>query len=315
MNDEAFLQIQTIELQRLLNISSDDPVLAPQLQKRLANAEQELAAAKREPGTLIPKETPILPRAAVFLRGGGVQGSEGISPSLAGEVLTQYEKMFVAQALHDERIAANTAGRKRRPRGASTPELLFTGTPRGSFGLEFVPRLHEDPSLLNVHSQSLVHIAESLTKVAGSDQTTLNNVVSRIPSGVLKPLKQLLRALALHKAELRFAFQDRPSQSISATQIETIASYLDHDVNQETVEISGTFRGVARESGVFDLRVSEDKVITCEVDDNLTEDDLERIDALTNQEGVAHLERITVSTIAGIETVRYVLLDAKQSTP
>jgi hypothetical protein len=313
MNDEAFLQIQAIELQRLLESSKDDPVLAPQLQKRLEAAEQELAKARREPGALIPKETPSLPRAAVFLRGGSVQGSEGISPSLAGDVLILYERMFIEQALHDERLAAKDAGRQRRPRGASAPKLLFTGTPRGSFGLEFVPRIHDDTSLIAVHAQSLVHIAESLTEVANSDQASLNDTIGKIPPRVLQPLKQFLKTLASHRAELRFAFQNRRSQSISAAQIDTAASYLDRDVRQETTNVTGTFRGVTLDSGFFDLRLSGDDFIRGEVADQLTEDDLDRIATLINRPCTATLEKTTVSTITGTETISYILLDAKEA--
>lgn len=68
--------------------------------------QEELEAVKQEKGSLLPKESVVLPRAAIFLRGGGVQDSAGIRPSLAGEALIQYEKMFTEQAIHDEREAA-----------------------------------------------------------------------------------------------------------------------------------------------------------------------------------------------------------------
>ncbi len=109
MNDLIFLQIQTAELRRLLDVSAEDPIVGPQLRDRLSEAEQELETAREQTGTLLPRELVEMPRAAVFLRGGGVQGSEGIRPSLAGEALIQYEKMFTAQAVHDERVAAKTA--------------------------------------------------------------------------------------------------------------------------------------------------------------------------------------------------------------
>ena len=62
--------------------------------------------------------------------------------------------MFVEQALHDERMMAKDAGRNRRPRGSPAPELLFVGTPRGSFGLEFVPQTPDDPTLLSDFRQA-----------------------------------------------------------------------------------------------------------------------------------------------------------------
>jgi hypothetical protein len=312
MNNLTFLQIQTVELRRLLEDAKDDPIMVPQLRVRLDEAEKALDAISREQGCLLPTESPILPRAAVFLRGGGVQGSEGIRPSLAGEALIQYERMFVEQALHDERLAAKTAGRARRPRGATTPGLLFTGTPRGSFGLEFVPQMGEDDSLLAIHANSLVNVADALIRVAESSAMSLDEIVEGVPPRVLQPLKQFLRVLALNGAELRFAFPDRPSRSLSGSQIRAAADLLERDIHEETIVREGTFRGVTRESGYFDLLVGEE-LITGTVADQLTEEDLEQIDRLTNQQCVADLQRTTVRKITGVETTSYVLLKARMA--
>jgi hypothetical protein len=310
MIDKRFLQIQAIDLRRLLENAADDPILAPQLRERLDDVEEELRVARQQPGILLPREIPLLPRAAVFLRGGGVQDSVGVRPSLAGEALIQYEKMFTEQALHDERIAAKNAGRQRRPRGASTPGLLFTGTPRGSFGLEFMPQIGEDDALLDVHAKSLVNVADALIRVAESDSASLDEVVKGIPSRVLQPLISFLRTLAQNDAELRLAFHDRPSRSLSSSQVKVAAERLERDVEQETIDVAGTFRGVTRESGVFDLRTSEVDVITGTVADQLTEEDLERIDLLTNEQCVANLQKTTVRKITGAKIPSYVLLDA-----
>jgi hypothetical protein len=315
MNEETFLQVQAIELQRMLDNSANDPILGPQLRERLDEMKQVLQAVRQQPGTLFPKETPVLPRAAIFFRGEGVQGSEGIRPSLAGEALIQYEKMFTEQAIHDERIAAKNAGRQRRPRGAPTPGLLFTGTPRGSFGLEFVPLFQDDDSLMDVHSQSLVNIAKSLTRVVESDAASLDEVVSGIPPRVLQPLKQFLKTLAQHDAELRFAFQDGPAKSLSASQLKSADELLERDVEQKTIMVPGVFRGLTWETGVFDLRMNDDSVITGTVADAFTEEDLGRIDSLTNRQCVAELQKTIVRRIGGAETPTYVLLDARSAEP
>jgi hypothetical protein len=46
MNDVTFLQIQVVQLRELLAEAGDDPILVPQLQQRLAEAEQQLSSAK-----------------------------------------------------------------------------------------------------------------------------------------------------------------------------------------------------------------------------------------------------------------------------
>jgi hypothetical protein len=313
MNDQTYLQIQAAELQRLLDTSRDDPILGPQLQDRLAEVRGMLQAARQQPGTLLPKEMPSLPRAAIFLRGRDVQESTGIRPSLAGEILIQYEKMYTEQALHDERVAARTEGRQRRPRGALTPELLFTGTPRGSFGLEFVPQFRDDDSLGEVHSNALVHVGEALARVAGGNVSDLKAVVTEIPPRVLGPLKQFLRILAQYEAELRLAFEDRPSQSLSASQIQNAADLLERDIEEQKIRIQGIFRGVTLDSGNFDLRINDETFITGIVADQLTEEDLERINRLTNGRCEADLQKTIFRSIGGGETVRYVLLDAQET--
>ena len=311
MKDLTFLKIQTLELRRLLEKAGDDPILGPQLRDRLDEAEKELQAAQPQNGKLFPLDTHELPRAALFLRGSGVQGSEGIRPALAGEALIQYEKMFIEQALHDEREAARSAGRQRRRRGALTPGLLFTGTPRGSFGLEFVPQPTEEGSLLEVHARSLRNVAEALVRVAGSDAESLDEAIGPIPLRMLQPLKQFLKTLADYGAELRLAFHDRPSQSLTASQIQKAAERLEKDVMEDEVQLSGTFRGVTLESGHFDLRPDAADVITGIVADDLTEDDLERINGLTNKRCEARLLKTTIRRISGTSSSTYVLLSAE----
>ncbi len=311
MNDQTFLQIQAIELRHLLEKAADDPVMAPQLRVRLHDVEKELEAVKHENGSLLPKENVVLPRAAIFLRGGGVQDSAGIRPSLAGEALIQYEKMFTEQAIHDEREAAKNAGRQRRPRGAPTPGLYFTGTPRGSFGLEFVPQATEDDSLLEVHARSLGNVAKALVLVAGSDSQSLDQAIEQIPSRVLQPLKQFLKTLAQHGAELRLAFHDRHSQSLTSVQVREAADRLEREMKQDELPVHGVFRGVTRESGVFELKTDAGEVITGTVADDFTEEDLERVHLLTNKPCTAKLQKTTVSRISGTPTATYVLLDAE----
>lgn len=181
MKNDSYLQLQVMELERLLEKSADNPILGPQLRDRLDEAKRLLAAEKQVPGKLLPRESPALPRAAIFFRGEGVQDSDGILAGLAGEALIDYEKMFVAQSLHEERIAAKATGRQRRPRGTPKPGLLFTGTPRGSFGLEFVPQFHDDSLLLDVHAKALTNVADVLASVVESNEQSVNEVLEKVP--------------------------------------------------------------------------------------------------------------------------------------
>lgn len=314
MNDRTFLKTQTVELQRLLELCADDQILATQLRERVHDAERELDAASRIPGELFPSEAVTLPRAAVFLRGGsGVLDSAGIRPALAAEVLVQYENMFVEQALHDERLAAESAGRKRRPRGAANPTLFFTGTPRGSFGLEFVPQFRDDDSLLQIHAKSLASIADALIHVTESNEETLGNSVTVLPPRVLKPLKSFLRTLARYGAELRLAFPDRPSQSVSAAKLQSAAELLEREIEQTDITVEGVFRGVTLDSGDFNLKDDANNLYRGVVAESLSEDDLRRIAALLDQRCIAFMEQTTVHKVGAPAVTSYVLVNAAPS--
>jgi hypothetical protein len=83
MNNQAFFMVQTLELRRLLEMAGDDPVMAPQLRRRLERAEKALETVN---------ETA---RSAILLGGDEVAKSPGIRAALAGEVrietLTRFE--------------------------------------------------------------------------------------------------------------------------------------------------------------------------------------------------------------------------------
>jgi hypothetical protein len=262
MSDQTFLQVQALELRQLLANAGDDPILAPQLRERLGEVEKKLEEARKEPGALLPNVPVELPRAAIFLRGGGVQGSLGIRAALAGEALIQYEKMFTEQALHDEREAARRAGRQRRQRGTPSPGLLLTGTPRGSFGLEFVPQPTEAGTLLDIHAGSLRNVADAVMRVAESTSDSLEATIAGIPPRVLPPLRMFLTTLVTYGAELRLAFPDLPARSLAPGQLKKASELLEREVKQEVIEVPGVFRGVTRESGVFDLKTQPGEVIT-----------------------------------------------------
>ncbi len=313
MNDRSFLKDQAAQIRRLLDEAADDPILVPQLQQRLQAAEHELKAAESTLTTHFPIES-ALPKVALFLKGTGVRDSEGIRPALAGEALIKYERMFMEQALHDERAAARATGRTRRRRGAPTPTLLFTGTPRGSFGLEFVPQQSGDDALLPVHAQTLKNIANALMRVSVADPT-LEEAIAGISPRVLQPMKRFLKTLAQYEAELRLAFSDEPSRVIGGDRIKQAAERLDREWEEKEIEVKGTFRGLTRETTVFDLLPDGGGLISGTIADSLTEEDFDRIDALTNQPCVVVLQVTTLRPIGGTPRVTYLLLDAKPKEP
>ncbi|HVA46289.1 MAG TPA: hypothetical protein VNH11_07940 [Pirellulales bacterium] len=298
-----------LDTRRLKSVFGVDHFLVP-LGASPRRLVYQLREVERPSGTLFREERATPPRVALFLKGGGVQEGHGIRPGLAGEALIQYERMFIEQALRDERDAARIAGRQRRPRGSPFPGLLFTGTPRGSFGLEFVPRHAEDEGLLNLHARSLQNVANALVQVSSSDRS-LDELVGEIPPGVLRSMKKFFNILAQHGAELRVAFSAAPSQSITSERIQSASDRLERELEEEDLLAKGVFRGLTRESLVFDLLGDDGNVTTGTVADDLTEDDLDRIDALTNKRCLARLRKQSIRQVGGGSRETYLLLDAK----
>lgn len=308
MSERTYLQNHASQLRELIKESGNDWILVTQLEQRLRDVEAEMQSLDVKDGTLFPMNVP-LPRVALFMRGGGVQDSDGIKPALAGEVLIQYERMFIEQALHEERLAARTAGRSRRRRGAPDPSLLFTGTPRGSFGLELVPT-PADTESLTAHAHALQAVAETLVKVssAGSD---LEPAIKDVSPRLLAPMKRFLKTLAQYDVELRLAFSDAPSKKLDSSQIKQAAERLDREWVEVEKLMHGTFRGLTRESTVFDLLQEDGTLITGIAAESLTEEDFDRIDDLLNKQCVASVQVSTLQSIGGPSRVTYVLLDAK----
>lgn len=306
MKEPAFLHRQAAELRGLLEEVDDDEVLGPQFRERLAEIEGELKKAPAQPSA--PQT--LLPRTAMFLRGGGVHGSVGIRPALAADVLTQYEKMFTEQALHEEREIARGAGRARRPKGSAKPGLLFTGTPRGSFGLEFVPQSPDDPSLRAAYQNAIASVTDAIVKVASGDVASADSVLAQVPGPVLKPMRLFMKSLASHGAELRVAFQGRPSYSLSAAQIARAAEQLDREVTQEEVVFNGRFRGVTLQSGYFDFLTDDEQSITGTVGEDLPAEYLEDILDRTNKPAQAVIQVTTIRPVTGEPKITYVLLKA-----
>lgn len=305
MSNPSFIHANLSELKRLHQDVANDPIMGPQLKERIEEARLELERLNKTQGLFF--DGPALPRhAAYFLRGEGVREHVGILPELAGQTLIQYDKMFVQQALHDEREEAKAQGRQRRPKGALKPSLLFTTTPEGSFGFEFVPNT-EDIKLLDLHIQSLHRVADAVVEVATAE--SLTDITKRIPVAVLQPLKQFFKILATYRSSVRFAFDDADSKQISADEVTQAVDRLEKEVAEQSIVHLGVFRGATLETHTFDFKTDEGMVINGTLLDDLNEHDLERLIRFTNRKCLAMLQATTIRSLSGNSSPSYTLLE------
>lgn len=305
MKKNLFRKIHALELSKLLEDAKNDPILAPQLQDRLNEIQKEITDNPEV-------EDPFaLPRTAIFFSNSGIEDMEGVRPILAGEALIQYEKMYIEQSLHDEREAAKEEGRKKRKKGTSRPELLFTGTPRGSFGLEFVPVLDNDKTIRDSRTNSLNTVTDSIYRVASAGEDLVDEVLATIPSPVLAPLKNFMKVIVKYEAELRLAYPQGKSAVFKTEQLKIAYEHLEREVTEEEKRIKGYFRGLTMHTGHFDILTEEDDVITGFIAEEMPEQDKQTLYIKKDQlmEFVVRITTIIKKT--GHSEISYTLVRAK----
>lgn len=305
MDHISILQAESIELTRLLKLADGDPVIVPQLENRLREVKQRFDTPTD--GILFPPEpSRALPRAAFFLS--HESDSVGIKPSVAGSVLVQYERMFIEQAMHEERMQAAEEGRQRRHRGLGEPVLALVGTPKGSFGFEFSPT---SAQMALTHEKALRQIAEAV-RLISQPNSELPNVLQSLPSKVIRPLKQFIKTVSDANMSLRFAFADLPSFRIPSVDLADASRRLEREVQVEDKSFTGTLRGLPLDSGQFDFKTSLGQYISGMLSDALTEEDYDRLLPLINRDTIVDLQETTIIQVDGTKTA-YVLIDAHKS--
>lgn len=297
MSRDSFNAAHLVELERLAKASASDPILGPQDSRRLEVA-RALTGTREEPAMLAP-------RVAIFLRGGSVDGTRGIDATLAGQTLTQAGRMFSAQALQAEREAAPG---KNRPRGSAEPRMLFTNTPRGSFGFEFAPTTADD-RLVEIHGGALDTLLRTIQRVA-EDDAALS--AEDIPPKVLSHLKLLFRTFADHGVDIRLVDTRGDRRTLEATAVARAAERLSRKVVDREYKQAATFRGLTLESRVFDLLTDDDRVITGTVSEELDEAALERLLTLHGNRVIAYLVETTIERAGSRSEVSYTLTGAEE---
>ena len=305
MSDLTQLNLEYAELHALLERTADDPLMKIQLESRLKDLQEKRGAAFAYPISTF-YEGPSH-RTAIFLSGGGVEGNHSIRSALAGEVLIQYEKMFAAQSMSDERAAD---GRSRRRRGAAKPALMLTGTPRGSFGFQLEPQRVDDVDVAEIYATSLKKIAHTILAIATTTDGSIGNVIEDIPDSVIAPLKKFINTLAQFGSDVKLAFDDEPSSVPTGSEIKAASARLDSELIDESIKLDGVFRGLTRETLVFDFISDGEGTITGSVSDSLLETDLGRLHNLTDVRCTASLMRSSVVHVGQKSgRLRYTLFD------
>jgi hypothetical protein len=161
-----------------------------------------------------------------------------------------------------------------------------------------------------LHSRSLESVADLLVSVAENSSGGIDDQLSSAASGIVPHLKNFLGVLADHGTNLRLAFSNKETRTLTAEAIRMAGDRLKREIVSEQRDFEGVIRGLLLESGMFDLKTDDD-IISGSVSEALSDDDLDRIYQLTNQRCSVRLEVTTYNRPGRPQRIAYVLLSAK----
>lgn len=237
-------------------------------------------------------------RSAIYLNGGGVQENR-ILPALASGAMLSYTQMFVGHAVVAERQVARNRGLKIRPQWAGTPHIYLSGTPSGSFGLEFSTQPNEDAVILAAHAKALQDVADTVLLLANSEDADFADVITRVPKTVRQGAEKLFKLLAKHKTEIRFALPDREQSIVGSDTVLKTAERFEKQVTTTIEDVYGVFRGVLMETYDFNHMPISGDVITGQASEELTERDLDKIYEFKDKHCWARIEVTKAETAGG----------------
>jgi hypothetical protein len=295
LTQRSFLQGQILEMDRLLKLAGNHPLMAPSLRQRKQELEQELRT--------LP-QAGKQPRTVLFFTGQPVVGSRGIDAEFAARVLEPFLEMVKTQYVATKHGNVGARG-PRRDEGEA--KLLLTGLPRGSFGLELSQPEPHDLFAGEHLADVLVRLTEVIKSAGESDEGFAVAMAEASPR-VLQRLKDFFKIVADNQADVRVVSGDlecRLNQRQVAQAFERVSGT---ETREHDVEKQGTFRGVTLDSRRFDFHADDGEPITGRVGDDVSDDELERMPTLTNQRCTAQLKETTIVTRSGATRTRYELL-------
>jgi hypothetical protein len=258
-SQREFLKVQLLETQKLREMAGGHPLMSVAFAEREDELREKLQALP-----LGNKEA----RTVLFFSGEPVQGSMGIDAAFAGRVLEPFQSMVMAD--YADRWHGVVGSRGRRP-GETQSRLLLTGLPRGSFGLELTRAENDELFEEGQLADTLAHVTRLVEAASRSDEDFAAELDATAPR-VIQNLRAFLEVIAKGKAGLRLESGDfrcsmNPIQANEA--FNRVAGTITSD---DTVELTGVFKGVLLESWKFDFVTDENHSVGGKIDENLTEE-------------------------------------------
>lgn len=299
--DRQFLKVQVLETQRLQQLTAGHPLMSHALsirQKELNEQVQALPLGKKEP------------RAVLFFSGEPVTGSLGIDAAFAGRVMEPFQKMVAADFAY--RWHGRVAGRG-SSQSESHSRLMLSGLPRGSFGLELTAAPNDDLFAEDELADSLSHVTRVVDASVRGDEDFASELTETAPR-VVQNLKSFLEVIAKGRAGLRLESGDLRTEMTPEQASRAFERVSETQSEEETVNLTGTFKGVLLDSWEFNFTTVDGESIKGKIGHELLEDQIIEFNGLYfNQPCVATLLKTTVSFKNGRNRVTYQLQDVGPS--
>lgn len=262
--ERSFLKSQIVDLDRLIDLTGDDPLMTPGLIARKTEFERRLGDLP----TYIRQ-----PQSTFYFSGGPVRGSQGIDAEFASKMLDLVQEITTFEFLHRKHGVLNTRGRV-----ALAPEakLMLTALPRGSFGLELRPANEFDMVDGQFLGDALQHFTDLLGAASESD-AAFETALAEAPVRVLPKLKSLFETLQTYDAQLRLVTGDRELELSRDRIVSAVERVQATSENAEEVVIDGFYRGATLESRKIDFKTLDQQVITARLADDISEQDIGRL--------------------------------------
>jgi hypothetical protein len=243
-------------------------------------------------------------RTALFFGGAPVIGSRGIDANFAAEALGKYQDLVTKVWALKEHGALAASG----PVPARNESRLhITNVVHGSFGFELAEM---QEGALPLGTSSLLEAVRSVTRAliaAGTSDDELADVAEDLDVRAFAALKEFFAALRRAHASFRVVAGDTDYE-FNLQDVELAAERTEASRSEEQdVPIAGEFLAVLPEGRRFEFRKADGTTVRGRVADDLTADELRRMNAtMANRHCTAHVRVVTL-TRRGRTHTRHIL--------
>lgn len=290
------LQIQLSDTQRMLGMVENHPVMAPSLQQRAAELQNQIDEIP-----LDQKEAKVV----LFFSGKPVFGSMGIDAFFTGKVLTPFQDMVKTDFA--QRLSGKVGGRG-QAKNFNGSQLFITALPRGSFGIELSKLQNHDLFDELQLSDTLVHLTNLIIAAAKSDED-FAVALDDAPERTISSLEEFLGVISDEEAGITIESGGiRCELSPEEARVAYNRVSVTKTNTQETL-MEGILRGATLDSWRFDFTPIEGTKFSGRISDDLAEEEVKSF--LNKYLDVMCSATFEVSTIAfknGRERITYKLL-------